>query len=93
MPLVRFEGAPGEFSQHDFGSVTVRYRSGAPEQVHFFASRLKWSRYAHVVLVPDDQEETLIRALPPGPVVLRQDADANFRGTACRWRKEKLLVA
>src|SRR5581483_10572185 len=63
VPLVRFEGAPGEFSQHDFGSVTVRYRSGTTERVHCFASRLKWSRYAHVELVPDAQEETLIRAL------------------------------
>jgi len=63
VPLVRFEGAPGEFSQHDFGSVTVRYRSGTTERVPFFASRLKWSRYAHVVVVPDEQEETLIRAL------------------------------
>ena len=43
-PLVRFEGVPGEFSQHDFGQVDVRYASGAVERIHFFASRLKWSR-------------------------------------------------
>ena len=63
VPVVRFEGAPGEFSQHDFGQVTVRYRSGAGERVHFFASRLKWSRFAHVSLVADEREESLIRAL------------------------------
>jgi len=62
-PLVRFEGVPGEFSQHDFGQVDVRYIDGRVERVHFFASRLKWSRVAHVVLVPDEREEALIRAL------------------------------
>jgi transposase len=62
-PLVRFEGVPGEFSQHDFGQVDVRYRSGAIERVHFFASRLKWSRIVHVALVPDEREEALVRAL------------------------------
>jgi transposase len=60
-PLVRFEGVPGEFSQHDFGQVDVRYQDGTVERVHFFASRLKWSRVVHVVLVPDEREETLIR--------------------------------
>ena len=40
-PLVRFEGLPGEFSQHDFGEVRVRYQDGREEIVHFFASRLK----------------------------------------------------
>jgi transposase len=62
-PLVRFEGVPGEFSQHDFGHVDVRYRDGRAERVHFFASRLKWSRFVHVVLVPDEREETVIRSL------------------------------
>lgn len=62
-PLVRFEGVAGEFSQHDFGQVEIHYDSGATERVHFFASRLKWSRVAHVVLVPDEREEALIRSL------------------------------
>ena len=61
--MVRFEGVPGEFSQHDFGHVDVRYTSGAVERIHFFASRLKWSRMVDVVLVPDEREETLIRGL------------------------------
>jgi hypothetical protein len=28
-PLVRFEGLPGEFSQHDFGQVELEFRNGA----------------------------------------------------------------
>jgi transposase len=62
-PMVRFEGLPGEFSQHDFGEVRVRYQQGTEEVVHFFASRLKYSRWAEVTLVADEQVETLVRAL------------------------------
>lgn len=62
-PLVRFEGVPGEFSQHDFGMVTVRFTTGATERVRFFASRLKWSRFVHVSVVPDEREEALVRGL------------------------------
>ena len=62
-PLVRFEGLPGEFSQHDFGQVRVRYQDGTEEVVHFFASRLKYSRWAEVSLVADEQVEALVRAL------------------------------
>jgi transposase len=62
-PLVRFEGLPGEFSQHDFGEVRVQYQNGSEEIVHFFASRLKYSRWAEVSLVADEQVESLVRAL------------------------------
>lgn len=62
-PLVRFEGLPGEFSQHDFGEVWVTYQDGTEEKVHFFASRLKYSRWVEVTLVPDERVETLVRAL------------------------------
>ncbi len=62
-PEVRFEGVPGEFSQHDFGSVKVTYADGAGEKIHFFASRLKYSRWTHVVIVPNEKVEPLIRAL------------------------------
>jgi transposase len=62
-PLVRFDGVPGEFSQHDFGQVAIRYVSGKSELVHFFASRLKYSRFAHVVLVPDERVEPLVRSV------------------------------
>src|SRR5258706_10001 len=60
-PLVRFEGLPGEFSQHDFGQVDVEYRDGATQRIRFFASRLKYSRTIRVSLVPDETTETLIR--------------------------------
>ncbi len=62
-PMVRFEGLAGEFCQNDFGSVRVRYDDGLEEILHFFASRLKWSRWIYVEPVPNEQEEALIRAL------------------------------
>jgi len=62
-PEVRFEGVPGEFSQHDFGQVKVTYADGACERIRFFASRLKFSRWTHVVPVADEKVESLIRAL------------------------------
>jgi transposase len=40
---MRFEGLPGEFSQHDFGQVDVVFLDGSETRIHFFASRLKWS--------------------------------------------------
>jgi transposase len=57
---MRFEGLPGEFSQHDFGQIQVKYTDDHIERVHFFASRLKWSRW---VAVPNEVAETLIRTL------------------------------
>jgi transposase len=62
-PLVRFEGLAGEFSQHDFGEVLVTYQDGTETKVHFFASRLKYSRWVEVTLVPNQRVETLVRAL------------------------------
>ena len=62
-PLVRFEGLPGEFSQHDFGQVEVEFRDGASQRIHFFASRLKYSRFLRVSLVPDEAVESLVRTL------------------------------
>ena len=61
--LVRFEGLPGEFAQHDFGEVDVRFLNGSVKRIHFFASKLKWSRYPEVTLVPNQQVETLCRTL------------------------------
>ena len=61
--LMRFEGLPGEFSQHDFGEVRINYLDGTQEVVRFFCSRLKWSRWAVVDLVPNQVAETLIRTL------------------------------
>jgi transposase len=62
-PLVRFEGLAGEFSQHDFGEVLVTSQDGTETKVHFFASRLKYSRWVEVTLVPNERVETLVRAL------------------------------
>lgn len=62
-PIVRFEGLPGEFSQHDFGEVDVTYVDGRKQRVHFFGSRLKYSRYACVTLVENERVETIVRCL------------------------------
>jgi transposase len=62
-PLVRFEGLPGEFSQHDFGQVEVQFLNGTRQRIHFFASRLKYSRFIRVSLVKDETVETLVRTL------------------------------
>ena len=62
-PIVRFEGLPGEFSQHDFGEVDVTYDNGRVERVHFFASRLKYSRWVQVSVVENEQVEALVRAM------------------------------
>ena len=62
-PLVRFEGLAGEFSQHDFGEVDVRFQDDTAARVHFFASRLKYSRWVEVSLVVDERVESLVRAL------------------------------
>ena len=66
VPLVRFEGVPGEFSQHDFGQVSVRYLNGGSERLHFFASRLKYSRWVDVRLVANEGVESLVRSLLSG---------------------------
>lgn len=62
-PIVRFEGLPGEFSQHDFGHVDVRFVDGRKTRIHFFASRLKYSRFSRVTIVPNERVETLVRCL------------------------------
>src|SRR5690606_11155817 len=62
-PIMRFEGLPGEFTPHDFGQVDVRFLDGRTQRVHFFASRLKYSRWAEVSVVPNQQAETLARTL------------------------------
>ena len=62
-PLIRFEGLPGEFSQHDFGQVDVTFLDGSTRRVHFFASRLKYSRFIRVSVVKDETVESLVRNL------------------------------
>jgi hypothetical protein len=36
--MTRFEGLPGEFTQHDFGEVDVRFLNGTRKRIHFFGS-------------------------------------------------------
>lgn len=62
-PLIRFEGLPGEFSQHDFGEVEVAFLDGSTHRIHFFASRLKYSRWIRVSVVRDQTVESLVRHL------------------------------
>lgn len=62
-PIVRFEGLPGEFTQHDFGTVEVRFVDGSRKTFKFFGSRLKYSRYVLVSLVENERTETLLRTL------------------------------
>ena len=61
--LVRFEGVAGEFAQFDFGQVSVRLSDGSRRTVHFAAYRLKYSRWVHVVVVPNERVEALICSL------------------------------
>ena len=61
--IVRFEGVAGEFSQHDFGEHVVEYEEGGSERIHFFASRLKFSRLMRVRLVADQTTETICHSL------------------------------
>lgn len=63
IPIVRFEGLPGEFSQHDFGQRRVTYTDGTQAVVRFFVSRLKYSRFVDVQVVDNEQQETVVRSL------------------------------
>jgi len=61
--IVRFEGVAGEFSQHDFGTVWVRYVDGSRERLKFFASRLKYSRMVRVRITPNEKVESVCHSL------------------------------
>lgn len=61
--MVRFEGLAGEFAQFDFGHVEVKLTTAARRRIHFAAYRLKYSRWIHVVLVPNERVEPLVRSL------------------------------
>jgi len=62
-PMVRFEGLPGEFAQFDFGQAVVTFADGRKEKLHIFVGRLKFSRQVQVMVVPNEQAETLIRGV------------------------------
>lgn len=61
--IVRFEAVPGEFAQHDFGEVNVRYEDGSRERIQFFVSQLRYSRMVRVRLVADQKVETICHSL------------------------------
>jgi len=95
-PIVRFEGLLAEFSQHDFGHVDVRYLDGRVERVHFFASRLKYSRWVEVSLVENEQVEALLRAMVDhfaawGGVPLVSVFDRP-KTIALKWTKEGVVT-
>jgi len=50
-------------SQHDFGQVEAEFLNGASQRIHFFASRLKYSRWVRVSVVVDEAVENLVRTL------------------------------
>jgi hypothetical protein len=54
---------PGAVSQHELGSVRVRFRDGASARIFFVASRLAYSRWLEVSIVPDQGIESLLRTL------------------------------
>ena len=60
---MRFEGLPGEFTQHDFGEIKIAFLNGTRRTVRFFATRLKYSRWAVVTIVSDEKVETLVRTM------------------------------
>jgi len=91
-PIVRFEGLPGEFTQHDFGEVLIQFLDGTTRRIHFFASRLKYSRWVEVTIVPNQQVETLARALVNhfvalGGIPLLAVFDRP-KTVALKWRKD-----
>jgi transposase len=63
LPVVRFEGVPGEFAQHDFGTLKVTYLDGRAEKLTFYAGRLKYSRALHVELAAAETTEAYLRGL------------------------------
>ena len=55
--------AQGRRLRSSLAHVDVRFLNRERTRIHFFASRLKYSRWAEVTIVPDEQTETLVRTL------------------------------
>lgn len=93
---VRFDGMPGEFSQHDFGEVDVTYTDGSKAHITFFASRLKYSRYIRVSVVPNQTAETIARTVCQhltdwGGLPLMAVFDRP-KTVAIKWRKDGTIT-
>lgn len=86
-----FHHAPGHHTQHDFGKVIVQFLDGTKKRIHFFASRLKYSRWVEVTIVANQQVETLARTLVDhfgalGGVLLLEVLDRP-KTVALKWQK------
>ena len=62
-PLGHQEKIPGEVIRHGVGQADVRFQDGQIATVNFLVSRLEYSRWAGVALIPDQGIETLLRTL------------------------------
>jgi transposase len=94
--MMRFEGLPGEFSQHDFGEVKIAFLNGEHETIRFFASRLKYSRWVAVTIVADQRVERLVRTMVEhfkqmGGVPLLAVFDRP-KTVALAWRKDGVVT-
>jgi transposase len=91
LPVVRFEGVRGEFAQHDFGTLTVRYLDGTEEKLTFYAGRLKYSRALHVCLVSGENTEAFVRGMEAfaaslGGLPLLNVVDNSKAAVLKRWK-------
>jgi hypothetical protein len=62
-PLSNHDKVPGEIVRHGFGQLDVRFRDGTERALPFFVSRLEYSRWVAVSLVPDQSIESCARAM------------------------------
>ncbi|HEX2657293.1 MAG TPA: hypothetical protein VHU40_03430 [Polyangia bacterium] len=62
-PLGHQDKIPGEVVRHGFGQADIRFLDGRVAEVNFLVTRLEYSRWTAVSIVPDQGLETLVRAL------------------------------
>jgi hypothetical protein len=62
-PLGHQEKIPGEVIRHGVGQADVRFQDGQLTTVNFLVSRLEYSRWTGVSVIPDQGIETLLRTL------------------------------
>ena len=62
-PLGHQDKIPGEIVRHGLGQVDVRFSDGQPRTTVFLVSRLEYSRFVAVAVIPDQSVEALVRSL------------------------------
>lgn len=62
-PLGHQDKIPAEIVRHGLGQADIRFNDGQTQTVSFLASRLEYSRFSAVSVVPDQGVETLVRTL------------------------------